>query len=58
MKRIIILLLLCLSLVEAHAVLKERNLEQTLNVLRSELTERHQELSSQAEQRKRGVLGR
>ena len=52
MKRIIILLLLCLSLVEAHAVLKERNLEQTLNVLRSELTERYQELSSQAEQRK------
>ena len=52
MKRIITILLLLLSLVEAQAVLKEQNLEQTLRVLRSELTERHQELSSQAEERK------
>ena len=52
MKRLITILLLLLSLVEAQAVLKEQNLEQTLNVLRAELTERHQELSSQAEQRK------
>ena len=52
MKRIIILLLTILSLSDAYAVLKERNLEQTLNVLRAELTERYQELSSQAEQRK------
>jgi small-conductance mechanosensitive channel len=34
------------------AVLKERNLEQTLSVLRAELTERHQELTLMAEQRK------
>ena len=52
MKRVIILLLLILSIADAHAVLKEKDLEQTLSVLRSELTERHQELSSQAEQRK------
>jgi len=41
------------SLVQAgHAVLKEKDLEQTLSVLRSELTEYHQELTSQAQERK------
>ena len=41
-----------LSLTNANAVLKEKDLNQTLNVLRTELTEKHTELNSQAEQRK------
>ena len=52
MKRLITILFLFLSIIEAQAVLKEQNLEQTLSVLRAELTERYQELSSQAELRK------
>ena len=41
-----------LSFTESFAVLKEKDLEQTLRVLRSELTEYHQELTSQADERK------
>ena len=52
MKRLITILFLFLFIIEAQAVLKEQNLEQTLSVLRAELTERYQELSSQAELRK------
>ena len=52
MKRIISIALFLVAVIQAHAVLKERNLEQTLRVLRTELTERHQELSSQADERK------
>lgn len=52
MKKIIITLLAFFVLTNAHAVLKEKNLEQTLNILRTELTEKHQELNSLAEERK------
>ena len=53
MKRKGIMILLALFVfAESFAVLKEKNLEQTLRVLRSELTEYHQELTSQAEDRK------
>ncbi len=52
MKRLIIILLTLIAVSSAQAVLKEQNLEQTLRVLRSELTERHQELTNMAGQRK------
>ena len=52
MKKLFIILLAVLSTITAQAVLKERNLEQTLSVLRSELTEYHQELTSKAEERR------
>ena len=45
MKRIITFLLILLTTVSAHAVLKEKNLDQTLQILRTELTEYHRELS-------------
>ena len=51
MKRILTSIILLLTLTTAHAVLKERNLEQTLSVLRSELTEKHQTMMSQADER-------
>ena len=35
-------------LTDANAVLKEQDLEKTLSVLRTELVERHQDLTSQA----------
>jgi small-conductance mechanosensitive channel len=47
----IILLLLAAFISEAGAVLKEKNLEQTLTILRSELTKHYQELNAQREQR-------
>lgn len=47
----IILLLLAAFIGEAGAVLKEKNLEQTLTILRSELTKHYQELSAQRQQR-------
>lgn len=52
MKKIIATLLALMVITDIQAVLKEKDLEQTLNVLRSELTEKHQELTSQADQRK------
>ena len=53
MKRLFILLLVLTALVQGtQAVLKEKDLEQTLSVLRSELAERHQELSSQMNERR------
>ncbi len=52
MKRLIILLLALVCTMSTQAVLKEQNLEQTLSVLRAELTERHQELESLAGARK------
>ncbi|MBQ9357539.1 MAG: mechanosensitive ion channel [Prevotella sp.] len=58
MKRIATtILLLATFLVSAHAVLKERNLEQTLSVLREELTQSFTELNQQAEQRKQQTRG-
>ena len=53
MKRIVITLLCLLTVATTtHAVLKERNLEQTLSVLRVELTENYTKLDQQAETRK------
>lgn len=53
MKRIyLILIALLLVMADGHAVLKEKNLDQTLSVLRSELTEYHEELVSQADSRR------
>ncbi len=51
-KRLTIFILCIFAVLNAHAVLKEKNLEQTLSVLRSELTETHHDLISMAEQRK------
>lgn len=52
MRRItIILFLLTMFIGEAGAVLKEKNLEQTLTILRSELTKHYQELSAQRQER-------
>jgi hypothetical protein len=45
-KRLLLLTVLLVSFfLDSLAVLKERDLEQTLSVLRSELTERHRELT-------------
>ena len=52
MKRLIIIFLILIPALRSSAVLKEQNLEQTLNVLRVELTESYQELIAMAEQRK------
>jgi len=52
MRKSITILFALLSFTESFAVLKEKDLEQTLRVLRSELTEYHQELTSQADERK------
>ena len=51
-KRLAIILLYLFTTLSSHAVLKEKDLEQTLSVLRSELTDTHHELISMAEQRK------
>lgn len=42
---------------DVHAVLKEKDLEQTLSVLRAELTEKHSDLTSQALERKEEARG-
>ncbi len=52
MKRIVLVFIVLLSLSEAHAVLKEKDLEQTLSVLREELSEYHKVQTSQAAIRK------
>ena len=52
MKKFTILFLCLFMALQASAVLKEQNLEQTLKVLRAELTERHIELSQMSDQRK------
>ena len=52
MKRLIIILLILFPALRSSAVLKEQNLEQTLSVLRAELTDSYQELMNLAEQRK------
>ena len=51
-KRLTIFILCIFAVLNVHAVLKEKNLEQTLSVLRAELTETHHDLISMAEQRK------
>ena len=49
MKRILTILLVLLSVLHANAVLKEKDLQQTLQILRTELTTYHRELSQQIE---------
>ena len=52
MKKYIIILALLLGItIEAGAVLKEKNLEETLTILRLELTKHYHELTSQREER-------
>ena len=52
MRRIIIIIALLLGItIEAGAVLKEKNLEETLTILRSELTKHYHEMTSQREER-------
>ena len=48
-KRILSLLLVLLTTLGAQAVLKEKDLQQTLQILRTELTTHHRELSQQIE---------
>ena len=52
MKKILAILLVLLSITDAYAVLKEQGLTQTLSVLRTELTQKHNELTSQTDERK------
>ena len=49
MKRFATILLVMLITLSAHAVLKEKDLPQTLQILRTELTNYHRELSVQIE---------
>ena len=49
MKRISLLLVILLTTLGAQAVLKEKNLSQTLQILRAELTTHHRELSQMIE---------
>ncbi len=53
MKRIILFIAILLSTIEASAVLKEKDLSQTLQILRTELTEYHRELSERMEMDKK-----
>ena len=50
MRRILIILIALLTTVGSHAVLKEKDLPQTLQILRKELTTYHRELSQMLEQ--------
>ena len=49
MKRILAIMLVLLTTLSAQAVLKEKDLQQTLQILRTELTMHHRELSQQIE---------
>lgn len=49
MRRILTLLLVLVTALSAHAVLKEKDLSQTLSILRAELTTHHRELTQQIE---------
>ena len=49
MKKILLLLIIMVSVSDAHAVLKEKDLPQTLQILRTELTTFHREMSQMLE---------
>ena len=52
MKRFVLIIALILGItIEAGAVLKEKNLDETLSILRSELTKYYHELTSQRQER-------
>ena len=53
MKRLIIVLAVMMATLQASAVLKEKDLAQTLQILRTELTNYHRELSQQMELNKK-----
>ena len=52
MKKLILILILLIGTLQVHAVLKEKDLPQTLQILRTELTDYHRELSDQIEMNK------
>ena len=52
MKKLILILILLIGTLQVHAVLKEKDLPQTLQILRTELTDYHRELSEQIEMNK------
>jgi len=52
MKKLILILILLTGTLQVHAVLKEKDLPQTLQILRTELTDYHRELSDQIEMNK------
>ena len=49
-KAYLIILLALLTTLQVHAVLKEKDLPQTLQILRTELTSYHREMSMMIEQ--------
>ena len=49
MRRIVTIMLVLLTTLSAQAVLKEKDMSQTLQILRTELTNSHRELSQQME---------
>ncbi len=49
MKKILLLFIILIGVSEAHAVLKEKDLPQTLQILRTELTTFHREMSQMLE---------
>ena len=54
MKKLLIILILIMGMVgEAKAVLKEKNLDSTLVILRAELTKHYQELTDQRDEQRR-----
>ena len=52
MKKFAVIIVVLFAALDVHGVLKEKNLEQTLNVLRNELTDYHLELTNMASVRK------
>ncbi len=49
MKKLLLILFLCIGTLQSHAVLKEKDLPQTLQILRTELTNYYRELSERME---------
>ncbi len=49
MRLYLLIIVFCCSVVQAHAVLKEKDLSQTLRILRTELTDYHRELQQRME---------
>ena len=60
MKRLLTIMMLLAVCAASHAVLKERDLDRTLKVLRGELTERHKQYVNEADRRSaetRAIVG-
>ena len=56
MKKVLVLFVVMLMYTYAHAVLKEKDLDMTLSVLRAELTDYQRELTNQADARKQEAM--